>query len=432
MFPCLYLVIILVGIANNNEIIAEINHDSHDIIILDKNTAAEIARNQAESTLAAQSALAATQFSGKADLAFTRPQISAKSSYRHNFALSTFRLGPLGEVDAGRVDDHAGTLMLDQLLWNFGKSRAIAEQSSAATELSRAMMAEIRRDNAFHARMTVITLLLERARLAIISDRIKQRQGEQQDAQALFDAGLVSELDVRQAEINRLQVEIDRKQTESNIEQLQQDLSFMIALKPRSFKIVGELSRSSDLMVLFDNATQHIESGPELARLQAKSRILNGEKLRLAADNKPELHAVGEAGVTGPAVNNLDDEWAAGLILSWKLYQGGKIKSQRSSVTLQLQEIAWLTQEVIRDRYRQLAKFENIIDTIKDKIRHEERAVELAAANYLDAREQYRAGIITLSRLGEVNLSVAEARFRLVGLLYEEQSVENNLLRLIE
>jgi len=58
------------------------------------------------------------------------------------------------------------------------------------------------------------------------------------------------------------------------------------------------------------------------------------------------------------------------------------------------------------------------IESLKQRISLQQEAVELSRENYEDARGHYRAGMITLTRFGEFNLSYAEARFNLLRIFF--------------
>ena len=58
--------------------------------------------------------------------------------------------------------------------------------------------------------------------------------------------------------------------------------------------------------------------------------------------------------------------------------------------------------------------------------------MNLSRQNYEDAREQYRAGTITLTQLGDFNLGYAEARFILQRLFFSRRGLLNNTEALLE
>ena len=70
-----------------------------------------------------------------------------------------------------------------------------------------------------------------------------------------------------------------------------------------------------------------------------------------------------------------------------------------------MQELSFLQDQVVRSRRQGINKLEIDLRNLSDRIDSEEKAVELAKTNYLDAREQYRSGLITLTCLGRIQIS---------------------------
>ncbi|MBW2368833.1 MAG: TolC family protein, partial [Deltaproteobacteria bacterium] len=69
---------------------------------------------------------------------------------------------------------------------------------------------------------------------------------------------------------------------------------------------------------------------------------------------------------------------------------------------------------------------------LKERAEIQQETVALSRDNYKDARAQYRAGTITLTRLGDFNLAYAEARFLLLRVYFLQQELNSDVLALLE
>ena len=409
------------------------NNEFEDAIVeLDIDDAVELARHQSEAVLASKKAIESVKSSTRAEMAFAYPHLSLNGTYTRNEQLPSFPFGPFGEIESGRKNDYRGNLHAEQLIWNFRRSRAIRKQSDARISNSTANAAIISREIAYQTRLSILGLLLERARKKITQERISQRQDELDDARDLRDAGLVTELDSRQAEINLVRTNDLLRTVDSRISQFQFDIASQLAMGPDKFQIIGKLARPVELNEWISNVRLRIMQSAELVKLQSENKIQNTEKRSLKSERLPKLYLFADAGQEGDNLGDLSDSWGIGLRLSWDLYDGGDRMARKLSADNRIHEINLLQDEIIRNRRSAIAKIEIEIKSIDERITLEKQALELARANYSDAREQYRSGLITLTRLGETSLAVSETRFRHISLIHQEQITLAELIRLTE
>ena len=410
----------------------ETPEEPKEILKLDIHDAAELARERAEAVLAAQAAVEAKEKDGRADLAFAYPQLIINTNYTRNEELSTIPFGPFGEIETGRKNDYRGSVHADQLIWSFGKLSATRDQADANIAVALAELAIASRDAAHIARVAVTRFLLAHARHQVSQERVSQRHDELEDAKDLRQVGIVTDLDVRQASINLIRAKDQLQTIEANLKQGHLDVAAALALAPEAFLITGKLVRPQGVSSLISTVKDQLDQGSEITRLLARYEAQSAEKRNLRAESLPELRAVAEGSKDGDDLDNLEDAWSAGISLTWDLYSGGDRKARKAAATSRMYELQLRREELIRERQKQFKKLEIELNVLDQRIANEKEAVDLAAANYSDARDQYRAGLITLTRLGEISLAVAEARFRYVSLVNDEQTAVNELLRLLE
>jgi len=84
------------------------------------------------------------------------------------------------------------------------------------------------------------------------------------------------------------------------------------------------------------------------------------------------------------------------------------------------------------ERDRAVADLRQRAAMIDRRLALQARVVELAEADYADARAQYQLGTVTRTRVNEANLAVFEARFALASLVYEENLLDHAARRLAQ
>ncbi len=214
-----------------------------ETIILDIDSAVELARSHAHIILAASAAAAARKAGERTELAFSHPQLNLLSSYSHNGKLATFPFGPFGEIQAGRENDYRNSLELKQLLWSFGKRKKVKEKVSANTEAALADLAISARDISLQVRIAFAAYLLKHEAIRINRERQSQRTYELEDAIALKEVGKVTDLDVRQSQINLINSSNNLTQSEADLQLAIFDIAAILSMKSTDFKIDANLTR---------------------------------------------------------------------------------------------------------------------------------------------------------------------------------------------
>lgn len=403
-----------------------------ETIILDIESAVELARSRAHIILAAGAAVAASKADESTELAFSHPQLNLNSSYSHNGKLVTFPFGPFGEIAAGRKNDYRNTLELKQLLWSFGKRAKVKEKVSANTDAALADLAISARDISFQIRIAFASYLLKRETTQINSQRQSQRTQELEDAIALKEAGKVTALDVRQSQINLINSSNNLTQSEADLQLAKFDIAAILSMESTDFKIDADLTRPGEIKTLISKARENLELSPDIHELKSKIAALSAESKEIVGESLPDIHAVATANNEGGKIDNLTDAWSVGLTLSWNIFDGGNRHGRKSSIAMQQIELEHLIKEIIMNRSRDIKKIIVELNTFSTNIEQLQHSVDLARENYQDAGDQYRSGLITLTRLGEIGLDAKTARFNLAQMIHDELIASFQLMFLIE
>lgn len=397
------------------------------LILITISNAAAITRQQAvdyalenaDAVQIAKAAADALRNQGWSAVSFTLPQVEVKGRYLkmgNNAPESplTFLEPPDRETSA--------EIQASQLLFAGGRipySWALKRILYHQAELTEtAGQRDIRRA----ARMAFDAVLFQKAGAAILNDRVAQRQNELADAQDLHEAGMATSLDARQARLTlNLAVE-ELKAARSTLTESLVDFNIAIgrsgaeklwtpegdlADAPEIGTLLGRLSAALNSSDLLDIQTRQTQA--ESARINHKIAI--GKRL-------PELRVISSGETSGEDPDDMTESWAVGLQLQWNALEGGGAGARQAAARADLKK-AWLelrkTQKEVAGEIRKIIAN---IQSLAERVQLQQEAVSLSKANYEDARGHYRAGTITLTRLGEFNLAFAEARFNLLRLYF--------------
>ncbi len=351
--------------------------------------------------------------------AFTKPQVTLNGAYTEmgdNKAESPIPY--LNSPDR----NIAGEVTASQLLYAGGRIWRTLELGQNLNQQADIRETSGKRDIRKQVRMAFDAVLYQDAAIAILRDRLSQRQAELEDANDLRDAGMVTPLDVRQAKLNVNFAENELKSGEAAYQEALINFNLAIGRSGDDELLApeGDLRNVPNLnavLTSLDTAlseqdfldVESAKTAAEAARLNYK--IAHGQGL-------PEVLFVSTGKSDGEESDEMDESWTAGVQVRWNLFDGGLVRAKKASAQAEMQQA---TENLSRTRKGMAGEVEKIrvnIRSLEERIMLQQEAVELSQKNYEDARGHYRAGTITLTRLGEFSLSYAEARFNLLRLFF--------------
>lgn len=384
----------------------------------------EMALKRSESAAMVLDRAGAMRAGARAEASELMPQLQLDAGY---YKMGTnAEPNPLYEYPDRQYE---ATLSAAQLLW--GGGRVIKGFRLKGTRMGQADLSERLGLSAVRYKVAVMYygVLFQKARTHVFRDRVEQRRQELADVRALGETGLVAPLDVRQAALilsmardDMLAGEVDYRQAllDFNVEIGNGSLDEAGLLIPE-----GELGRAGGLGELLasmgrefaDGSLPELEmSGLSLREAELKRGIARGKYF-------PSLMLVASAESSGPETAAMDDSWTAGLNLKFNLYDGG-LRGALNSGAIAEENRARMddsrTRKVVDSRVRSMLLR---AQSVGERIEIRSEALKLAESNYEDARAEYRAGLSTLTRLGEFNLALVEVRLGLLGLYFEEQKL---------
>ena len=338
--------------------------------------------------------------------------------------LSTFRFPP------GEKEQYSTALNVSKNLFSFGRNRATERLGFAQILESEIKKKVLYRDLVFRARLNYWEVLFQNESKSLALDLEDLRSKEQSDAEGLFEAGVSSKVDVLQSKVNRLSAKDTVESSDLSLQQSQRNFASSVGEVEKSFSFEDKLQLPSDLEALFKSTKETISDSLEIDALMANNKSSEAKIDELEARRKPELFATASAGWAASEAQDLEDSYQGGLSVSWTIWSGNTLKRQQlfEKDNILANELSVLTE--IRERKRQLFRLQDEAKILKSRLANEEKAVALAKENYEIAREQYRAGLLTLTQVSDVNFQWIQSQFRYITLVYESQVLRENLLYL--
>lgn len=358
---------------------------------------------------------------GEADqaTAFTLPQANMEAGYLEmgdNVPDSPF---PIPGYPEREISAQIG---LNQLLYAGGRIKKSWKLKDRLYEQADLTAESGARDVKGAVRSRFNGVLYQKASVAILFDRVEQRLTELEDARDLREVGMVTSLDVRQANLNLnlARDELSAAQAAHQDRLIAFNLSMGRSVQEELWAPDGSLQDIPDLSGLIERLQAAMGEADLLdIGLARKEAQTTGLQYEIAEGERfPSLMLVSSAKSSGEEVDGMDESWALGLQLQWNAFDGGLIRSRMATRRAQHRRAQANLTRAQKEIDGQIESIIVNIRSLENRVRLQQEAVALSKENYEDARGHYRAGTITLTRMGEFNLNYAEARFNLLRIYF--------------
>ncbi|MBF0240959.1 MAG: TolC family protein [Desulfamplus sp.] len=364
--------------------------------------------------------------------AFTKPRVDTSIKY---YELGTtaddspFMPTPDRQMVTG--------LTASKLLWSGDKinqSRALKESLMGLAQIEEVSM---RRELSKEVSNDFLAFLYHQARIGVLKDRLKQREDELSDATDLFEAGMVTNLDVREAKLQLHVAEDSLRSGESDLHTALVDFNLAIgesAQEPQTLLMPdGALTRPQNLNEQLLTLENLYKDKKQLDIKKANQALnISTKSLNLAKDeSKPAISLVAGTEYGGEKADDFEASWSLGAQLNWNFYDGGTIDAGVASALAQKKISEASLNKTEKAISGALNKLKREVESLNKRITLQEDTVSLSHGNYEDARGLYLTGTMTLTRLGDFNLLYAEARFNLLQLYYLENIISIEIASLI-
>lgn len=386
--------------------------------------AVQYALDNAESIRIVRQTAQQTRAVGRQSVAFIKPQVNVIGAYT--------RMGtnapdiPVPGLEYPEKD-LLGQAELSQILYAGGRIlRSLELEKNLYKQADQQEISGIR-DIIKSVKSTFDKVLFQKAAVDILRDRLEQRHMELEDARNLWEAGVVIILDVRQAQLSLNFAEDLLKEGETSYKQALINFNVSIGRSGDEPLLVpdGLLEKTDDLdkmiVFLYESVDKEDLLDIELGKTEVEAARLN--HLIVQGDYYPELRFLSTATTQGESSTEMDDSWSVGLQMRWNFLDGGLTRARSSESAAQLQSSRENLERTKKNLSGEVEKISVEHEALKQRKLLQLEALKLAEENYNDAREQYRAGTITLTDLAIFNLRFAEARFNLIQIYFFQRQL---------
>lgn len=333
------------------------------------------------------------------------------------FTQQDFALDALNNPD--RVDNFTTKIEVRQPILNLDgiyQRRAAADQARAAKFGQQRTEAFV----TFKVREGYYGLVLAQQRRAVIDSALTAARANRDQAQDLFDQGMVNRADLLAAEVRVLELESQRTDAQARVQNAADQLRYLLGLEKQvAIEPTDDLQEMVPPIDTVDvGRVNQRRSDMRALRFQADAAE---EQLRATRSAfLPKLNAFGgyEWNDEVP-FGTRGDSWMAGASLSWNLFSGFKNAgaAQRAQADLRRTELA-VRDQALQNEVQITAALRNL-ETSRQQLRQAEAAVEQARESLRIRSDRFEQGLEKTTDVLNAEVTLANKRLAYLKTLYD-------------
>jgi outer membrane protein TolC len=306
-----------------------------------------------------------------------------------------------------------------QLLWDFGKTRALVDEAQAGLRISGGELDRVRDVVVQNVRQAYFGLLQARRLVAVADAALARAELNLRSARGFFEVGTRARSDVTRAEVEVANARVTVIRARNNVRLAETTLANALGLEATRVIEIDDVLVYEPLAI--DPAallTEALANRPELYQAQARVDAARAQLAGARAGYWPDLFLQGSVGTTsGDALIGVDgiaqpsfgDVWSITANLSWNLFQGFFTQSRVAETEALVQAVRADADALeLQVRLEVEQAYITVLEAA-ERIAATQVAVESARENLRLAQGRYDAGVGTILDLTEAQLSLTNA-----------------------
>jgi outer membrane protein len=344
------------------------------------------------------------------------PTVDARAGYQRGTSNTDSEL-----ADNDTENSYSGSIGLDWLIYDFGKTPAVVRQAYERQSAAVASLKAARNNAAFNVRTAFFTLAQNEALLTVAEEAVQQFREHLNQAIAFMEVGRRTQYDVTKAEVDLGNAQLELIAARNAVRTARVGLNRSLGLAEDPGYRLGELISIQVSTNLDELMTLARQQHPELLALKAQERVAFAAVDEAIANLYPSLSLQAQYGATGsqfPLVWN----WFGALQSGVQLFSGrtktGKIDEAVARLRIARAQVADREQQIYQDletALSQLSSAQQRLALTELILRQAQESLDLVA-------EQYRIGRASSVDVTDAQVAVTRAKADQVQARFQYQT----------
>jgi outer membrane protein TolC len=402
--------------------------------------AIEIALKEHPSLKETREKMAAAQYQIGATRAAYLPQLSYTNNFYFGNAFPAVSgaagtAGPpgLGGYGAQTTDYYINRFSLSQLIYDFGKTPGLIDQSRSTFHQTKEDYAGNRQKVVLDARAAYYGHLAAHRARKVAEENVAQNQMLLKQAQGFYQVGLRAKIDVTKAEANLYDAESNLIRAKNAVELSQVTLMTALGLKTWPFKALEDvLEVARQPLSQTELKAQALNQRPEILKNRYQQEYNLAAQRVARAGWFPTLNSLAAYGWSGPSppfgFNTFDNRaWWVGAGLTVPLFDGlltyHNVRVAKANTRATLANAEVLSQDVAKEVDQAYLD----VQASWELIRATKKALEAARENLRLAQGRYQVGVGSIIEVTDAQVQFSQADLKFVRALYDYRVFEAKL-----
>jgi len=419
-------------------IVAQANYSQRTLNI---NDCARLSVEISKSIKAAKYLTEAAKAKVEETKALLYPEASANLSYIRIGEVSEFEIpmGPGGQKQKfsfGTQNRISGEAKVQYQAYTFNrvsKTIELAEKSAEASKLD-----EEGEKNSIIASciQSYIEVFFNKKIISIIEEQLKRAEKNLELTKSQYEAGKLSELDLKRAENRTKTISIQLEDAKSNYLKSKISLAKIIGAKETDFEISDD-SLIINFNIEYENAVKDLaKRSIALKRLNKQKELLEYQKELAELSSYPNIFLFANYTVNNGfnpiKPNDLYDNWSVGVQFVWKFFDGFSSKHSVEGLILRQKAIETQSDEVIDNLQSLLSRAYIQLEQARRNINLAKSSIELAKSSYESSLIQYENGLISQLDLINFEEAILGSEFSALQAKFSEALAVASICKILE
>ncbi|WP_347839715.1 TolC family protein [uncultured Draconibacterium sp.] len=239
------------------------------------------------------------------------------------------------------------------------------------------------------------------------------------DAQKLFDNGMIAKVELLHAKVARSEAEREVKEARRNVEILRTGLKATLASDSLTQIVpANNLFINNELNGLSTWITKAKNLNPQLKQIQGKKELVEIKHKVEKNEYLPTVAAMGNYNLADKDFSPYMPDWQLGIGMKWTLFEGMSRKNNlKASETLHKQ-VEFAEQKAGNDLEAYLVKLYHELQMQIEQKTELETTLELANEYRNSTQKAFNEGFATSTNVVEANTKVLQVRTKRLSVLY--------------
>lgn len=348
---------------------------------------------------------------------YAYPSLSLNGSYTRNLKSSAFFMAGQ-KISVSKDNAYAATAQVDQVVWAGGKVKAGIRMAEVLSDQGKTNVDVLNRQVARSVRQICYNIMAASATVLIENESYNLANQHLDEMREKFDKGLVGDIEVTRQEVevsNRIPAVI---QSENMVETGLLSLNTLLGRDPQNpivitDKVEDALGPEPDLDGLYAKA---LENRAEIKAAKLAIEMTKAQLKLKKGSFYPDFYAFLNGGYSastdklGPSPTEYNFASAAGLTLSYPLFQSGRTVAQVKQADLAVQQ----NLENYNSRVRQVKSevkqawldYREALRRVKSQLKSTEQARRVVESDNI----RYMQGLVSQLELNDATLALNKAQ----------------------